>query len=67
MEAVLMADKSKKWGGLPLLNQGPRLARVCPTKDCSPRWRSFGDPKAVCPEHKRGVDQADVPYPKELR
>lgn len=45
------------------LNKGPRHARVCPHKDgCM--WRRFGDPKAVCPEHRRGVDQADRPYMK---
>lgn len=44
------------------LNKGPRHARICPVKDCQPRWRSFGDPTAKCPEHRRGVDQRDRPY-----
>lgn len=45
-----------------LLNMGPRHARTCPVEKCSPRWRSFGEPKAVCPEHHRGVDQPDAIY-----
>ena len=37
-----------------------RHARVCPAKDCN--WRSFGDPDARCPEHRRSVPQEDKPY-----
>ena len=37
-----------------------RIARVCPnlTAKVPCNWREFGDPKAVCPDHGRGVDQA---------
>lgn len=39
---------------------GVRIARICPAKDCM--WRTFGDPKAKCPEHGRGADQANKSY-----
>lgn len=45
-----------------ILSGVPRHARTCPVEKCTPRWRSFGDAKAVCPEHHRGVDQPDRPY-----
>lgn len=39
---------------------GPRRARVCPSDGCI--WRDFGDPKAVCPSHGKGMDQPDRTY-----
>lgn len=29
-------------------------------------WRSFGDAAAVCPEHRRGRDQADSRYERPV-
>lgn len=41
-----------------------RIARVCPnlTAKVPCNWREFGSKSAVCPEHGRGVDQANKPY-----
>lgn len=44
------------------VNRTRRQARICPQHEKGCNWRSFGEPDAVCPEHGRGVDQADKVY-----
>lgn len=42
----------------------PRIAMVCPNLHAKVpcNWREFGDPDAVCPEHRRGVIQENAKY-----